>query len=194
MAAIADDILDAEISYREGKLDDAFASLRDGAVAKFDALPYDEPHGWLMSPRQTLGALLTEQGRAGEAIRVYEEDLVLFPKNIWSLTGLKICLTGGEAGGEGGGEGGKEGGGKGGGEGGGEGATATASMNISSGGCCGEGGGSKKSSIGSGGDGDGDYDRLREVEALLAEAAKGADVKVGASCACALENWATTMQ
>jgi hypothetical protein len=171
MAAIADDILDAEISYREGKLDDAFASLRDGAVAKFDALPYDEPHGWLMSPRQTLGALLTEQGRAGEAIRVYEEDLVLFPKNIWSLTGLKICLTGGEAGGEGGGEGGE-----------------------ASGGCCGEGGGSKKTSIGSGGDGDGDYDRLREVEALLAEAAKGADVKVGASCACALENWATSMQ
>ena len=32
MASIADDILDAEISYREGNVDDAFASLRDGAV------------------------------------------------------------------------------------------------------------------------------------------------------------------
>ena len=32
MASIADDILDAEISYREGNVDDAFISLRDGAV------------------------------------------------------------------------------------------------------------------------------------------------------------------
>lgn len=71
--------------------DDAFAAL-DAAIALFDALPYDEPHGWLMSVRQTLGALLTEQGRWEKAIYAYEEDLALFPNNPWALAGLKRCL------------------------------------------------------------------------------------------------------
>lgn len=48
---------------------------------------YDEPHGWMMSVRQTLGALLAEQGRYQEATRVFREDLALFPENIWALTG-----------------------------------------------------------------------------------------------------------
>ena len=58
---------------------------------RFDALPYDEPHGWLISVRQTLGALLTEHGRHEAATTVYTQDLALFPANVWSLTGLKIC-------------------------------------------------------------------------------------------------------
>ena len=58
---------------------------------RFDALPYDEPHGWLISVRQTLGALLTEEGRHEAATKVYTQDLALFPANVWSLTGLKIC-------------------------------------------------------------------------------------------------------
>ena len=58
---------------------------------RFDALPYDEPHGWLISVRQTLGALLTEHGRHEAATTVYTQDLAIFPANVWSLTGLKIC-------------------------------------------------------------------------------------------------------
>ncbi len=103
MAEIAADILAAEIAYREdggreggGRqtyMDSAvFARLRS-AVRLFDALPYDEPHGWLMSPRQTLGALLSEQGRCEEARATYREDLELFPNNIWSLRGLAVCAT-----------------------------------------------------------------------------------------------------
>lgn len=71
--------------------DGAFESARR-AVVLFDALPYDEPHGWLMSPRQTLGALLAEQGEIEEAVGVYRQDLHLFPNNIWSLVGLRRCL------------------------------------------------------------------------------------------------------
>jgi len=72
--------------------DVAFAAL-ERAVTLFDNLPYDEPHGWLMSARQTLGALLTEQGRWVRAIEVYEEDLALFPDNPWALAGLKRCFA-----------------------------------------------------------------------------------------------------
>ena len=92
MAAIADSVLAGEVAYRGGDHDGAFAAL-EGAVALFDALPYDEPHGWLMSVRQTLGALLAEQGRHARAIEVYLEDLELFPRNPWALAGLKRCYA-----------------------------------------------------------------------------------------------------
>ena len=51
--------------------------------------------------RHALGALLLEQGRAGEAETVYREDLGLggtlprgqiHPDNIWALRGLLTCL------------------------------------------------------------------------------------------------------
>ena len=93
VAEIASEILKAEVSYRQGKFSAAFSAART-AVTRFDSLPYDEPHGWLISPRQTLAALLTEQHKFREAEIVYREDLKIFPKNIWSLTGLKICLEG----------------------------------------------------------------------------------------------------
>ena len=98
-------------------------------VSLFDALPYDEPHGWLMSPRQTLGALLTEQGEHARAKAIYVEDLTLFPANPWALAGLRICCS------------------------------ATADP------------------------------LLPQVEAQLQKALEGADVCIGASCACALTDW-----
>lgn len=87
----AADVLNAEILYREGEHSGCFAALEE-AVAKYDALPYDEPAGYLMSPRQTYGALLEEAGHYERAIAVYDADLEVFPKNVWSLAGLKLCL------------------------------------------------------------------------------------------------------
>lgn len=92
MAEIASDVLSAELHYREGGFEQAFDALERG-VARFDALPYDEPHGWLMSVRQTQGALLTEQGEHERAIAAYKRDLQTFPGNIWSLTGLRLCYA-----------------------------------------------------------------------------------------------------
>ena len=43
--------------------------------------------------RHALGALLTEQGRYGEAITVYEQDLALHPGNGWALNGLADCYA-----------------------------------------------------------------------------------------------------
>uniref|UniRef100_A0A7S2MLL9 ER membrane protein complex subunit 2 n=1 Tax=Haptolina brevifila TaxID=156173 RepID=A0A7S2MLL9_9EUKA len=91
MAAIAERVLEGELRYRGGEYGEAFKALEE-AICLFDVLPYDEPHGWLISVRQTLGALLTEQRQYTRAITLYDEDLTLFPRNPWSLAGLKRCL------------------------------------------------------------------------------------------------------
>jgi tetratricopeptide (TPR) repeat protein len=93
MSNIAYHVLNAEINYRENQYDDCYNSLTT-AVKLFDGLPYDEPHGWLMSPRHTLGALLTEQKRFDQALIVYQEDLKVFPRNPWSLNGVQLCYDG----------------------------------------------------------------------------------------------------
>ncbi len=98
---IAEAMLDGELEYRRGNFDAAFAHLRR-AVELDDALPYDEPWGWMQPTRHALGALLLEQGRLEEAEAVYREDLGLVqtlsracqhPGNLWSLHGLHECLT-----------------------------------------------------------------------------------------------------
>lgn len=98
--AIAAAMLDGEIAYREGYFEDAFAHLRR-AIALDDALPYDEPWGWMQPTRHAYGALLLEQGRVEEAAEVYAADLGLdptlsrpcqHPGNVWSLHGYHECL------------------------------------------------------------------------------------------------------
>jgi tetratricopeptide (TPR) repeat protein len=100
LLAIAEEMLTGEIAYRRGEHDAAFAHLR-AAIALEDALPYDEPWGWMQPVRHALGALLLEQGRAAEAEVVYREDLGLggtlpraqiHPDNLWALRGLLDCL------------------------------------------------------------------------------------------------------
>ncbi len=97
---VAEQMLDGELEYRKGNHDLAFTHLRK-AIALEDALPYDEPWGWIQPVRHALGALTLEQGRIEEAEQVYREDLGLagdlpraciHPDNIWSLKGLEECL------------------------------------------------------------------------------------------------------
>ena len=98
--AIAAEMLDGEIAYREGQFDDAFAHLRR-AIELDDSLPYDEPWGWMSPTRHACGALLLEQGHVEEAAAVYAADLGLdptlsracqHPNNVWSLHGYHECL------------------------------------------------------------------------------------------------------
>lgn len=98
--AVAVAMLDGEIAYREGRFDDAFDHLRH-AIDLDDALPYDEPWGWMQPTRHAYGALLLEQGRVEEAAGVYAADLGLdhtlrrscqHPGNVWSLHGYHECL------------------------------------------------------------------------------------------------------
>jgi len=79
-----------ELEYRKGNYDEAFELLRH-AVMRDDDLRYDEPWGWMMPVRHSLGALLAEQGRYEEAEEVFNEDLRLHPGNGWALKGLATC-------------------------------------------------------------------------------------------------------
>jgi tetratricopeptide (TPR) repeat protein len=101
LLAVAEEMMNGELEYRKGNYDSAFAHLRQ-SVALDDALPYDEPWGWMQPTRHALGALLLEQGRVEEAEEVYRTDLGLDGKisracqhvdNPWSLHGLHECLT-----------------------------------------------------------------------------------------------------
>ena len=101
LLGVAEEMLNGELEYRRGNHDAAFAHLRT-SVARDDALPYDEPWGWMQPARHALGALLLEQGQVAEAEAVYRADLGLdgklsracqHPDNLWSLHGLHECLT-----------------------------------------------------------------------------------------------------
>ena len=76
---------------RENKLDAGIAELRE-AIKLEDALHYDEPPGWLIPVRHSLGATLMQNGRYAEAEQVYREDLKQLPDNGWSLYGLTSSL------------------------------------------------------------------------------------------------------
>jgi tetratricopeptide (TPR) repeat protein len=98
--AIARSMLDGELEYRRGNFDLAFKHLRK-SIALDDALPYDEPWGWMQPPRHAYGALLLEQGHVELAAAVYSADLGLdntlpralrHPNNVWSLHGYHECL------------------------------------------------------------------------------------------------------
>ena len=84
-------MVEGEILIREGKLEEGFAELR-AAVKQEDALKYDEPPGWLIPVRHSLGASLMQAGRFAEAEQVYRDDLADLPENGWALFGLAQSL------------------------------------------------------------------------------------------------------
>lgn len=89
--AVADPMLEGEILAREGKMADAIKSLT-AAVAKEDALRYDEPPDWVVPVRHALGAFLLKDNQAAKAEEVYRQDLKKWPENGWALFGLAESL------------------------------------------------------------------------------------------------------
>jgi len=88
---IAAHTLEGEILFREGKVDEAVASLKK-AIAIEDTLRYIEPPDWVQPVRHSLGAVLLASGNAKDAEAVYREDLKLWPENGWALYGLSNSL------------------------------------------------------------------------------------------------------
>jgi tetratricopeptide (TPR) repeat protein len=84
-------MVEGEILVAEGKTDSGIKQLR-AAIEKEDALKYDEPPGWLIPVRHSLGAVLIKQQRFAEAEQVYRDDLARLPENGWSLLGLAESL------------------------------------------------------------------------------------------------------
>ena len=60
------EVTEGEILFQSGETEAAFVALRRG-VALEDALPYDEPPGWMQPVRHALGALLLQEGQIEEA-------------------------------------------------------------------------------------------------------------------------------
>lgn len=99
--AIASALLDGELEYRRGNTEAAYEHLRR-SISLDDALPYDEPWGWMQPTRHAYGALLLEQGHVEKAVEVYSADLGFddtlpraqqHPNNVWSLHGYYECLV-----------------------------------------------------------------------------------------------------
>ncbi|HMF46751.1 MAG TPA: tetratricopeptide repeat protein [Candidatus Udaeobacter sp.] len=91
LLAIAIRMVEGEILIAEGKIDTGIEQLR-AAIQKEDALKYDEPPGWMIPVRHSLGAVLMKQKRFAEAEQVYRDDLARLPENGWSLLGLAESL------------------------------------------------------------------------------------------------------
>jgi tetratricopeptide (TPR) repeat protein len=89
--AIDDALLDGEVLYREGKVEQAVDQLKM-AVALEDGLEYSEPPDLMQPARHVLGAVLMDVGRYPQAEAVYREDLRRHPENGWSLYGLSRSL------------------------------------------------------------------------------------------------------
>jgi tetratricopeptide (TPR) repeat protein len=91
LLTVATSMLEGEILIRDGKLDEGLRELRTAVDAE-DALHYDEPPGWILPVRHSLGANLMQAGRFAEAEQVYRDDLTRSPENGWSLFGLARSL------------------------------------------------------------------------------------------------------
>ncbi len=89
--SIAEHVLLGEIEAAEGQFTLAIKHLKH-AVTLEDGLNYTEPKDWYLPPRQVLGAVLLQAGKAAEAEKVYREDLKYHPQNGWSLFGLVQSL------------------------------------------------------------------------------------------------------
>jgi tetratricopeptide (TPR) repeat protein len=88
---VAEKMLDGEILYREGKVDEGIAALRESANRE-DRLRYIEPPDWIQPVRHALGAALLESRRFADAEQVYRDDLARYPQNGWALYGLSRSL------------------------------------------------------------------------------------------------------
>jgi tetratricopeptide (TPR) repeat protein len=91
LMAVAENVLEGEILYREGKVEEGLSALRRAVQAE-DQLRYDEPPDWILPVRHALGAALMTSGQFAEAEQVFREDLKKLPENGWALYGLMRSL------------------------------------------------------------------------------------------------------
>lgn len=91
LIGIARSLISARIARSNGDAEEELAKLAH-AVEHQDNLPYTEPPLWHYPVRQSLGDAQMRAGQPTEAITTFEQDLVQFPHNPWSLYGLEMAL------------------------------------------------------------------------------------------------------
>lgn len=88
---IASLVLGAKIAMAKHDSAAALSMLGD-AVKIQDSLNYGEPPDWFFPVRETQGAVLLMEGKAGEAEKAFRDDLDRNPRNPRSLLGLRESL------------------------------------------------------------------------------------------------------
>lgn len=88
---ITDDVLMSRILNAEGMTDSAITLLQRAVLVE-DNLAYDEPEGWYIPARETLGAYLLKQGRNEEAEKVFRDELKKHKRSGRALFGLREAL------------------------------------------------------------------------------------------------------
>lgn len=83
--------LGGKLALARGNAEEAIRLLREGIEAE-DAIPYLEPPLWRHPVRETLGAVLLQQGRAGEAESLFREELKIHRRSGRALFGLAESL------------------------------------------------------------------------------------------------------
>ena len=90
---VAAGIARGDLLARSGDVPGAERLLRD-AVAREDALRYDEPPSWPLPARQVLGRVLLDARRHADAAAIFEADLAAHPNDGWALLGLAAAWKG----------------------------------------------------------------------------------------------------
>lgn len=90
LVKIAKKVLKAEIYASEENFDESIKLLKE-AVAIEDNLNFQEPPDWFFSVRHNLGAVQIEAGNYEEAVKTFNEDLKILPKNGWAQHGLLLA-------------------------------------------------------------------------------------------------------
>jgi tetratricopeptide (TPR) repeat protein len=90
---VAENVLAAKLALAGGERKKALELLRE-AVEMEDAFAYDEPPGWFLPVRESLGGALLRGGDYAEAEKVFRADLLKNPRSGRSLFGLKESLKG----------------------------------------------------------------------------------------------------
>jgi len=83
--------LAGKIALASGKTDEAIRLYREAIQAE-DSIPYFEPPLWRHPVRETLGALLLQQGKAAEAEALFREELKIHRRSGRALFGLAESL------------------------------------------------------------------------------------------------------
>ncbi|MFL5336200.1 MAG: hypothetical protein ACJ8H8_24265 [Geminicoccaceae bacterium] len=84
---VADKLVAGQLARAKGDRAAAEAALREAAALQAN-LSYMEPPYWYYPVRQTLAAVLLEDGRADDAVREFQASLMEAPNNAYALFGL----------------------------------------------------------------------------------------------------------
>ena len=88
---VAEKILQGVIAEENNKLNNAIKFFHQ-AVDIEDGMLYNEPKDWILPARHFLGHALLSSKQYTTAEKVYRDDLMVNPKNAWSLAGLEKTL------------------------------------------------------------------------------------------------------